>query len=73
MLDRSFLTGDIANKVVVGENVVIFTIDFYESEHVYFVLSDVTPEKNRSKIVFLTIRNSKVFTFAEISRLRMTS
>jgi len=49
LLDRSFLTGDIANKVVVGENVVIFTIDFYESEHVYFVLSDVTPEKESLK------------------------
>lgn len=48
-LDRSFLTADIAKDVIVGENVVIFTIDFYESEHVYFVLSDVTPEKESLK------------------------
>lgn len=48
-LDRSFLTSDIADKVVIGENTVVFTIDFYESEHVYFVLSDVTPEKESLK------------------------
>ena len=48
-LDRSFLTSDIADKVVIGKNVIVFTIDFYESEHVYFVLSDVTPEKESLK------------------------
>ncbi len=48
-LDKSFLTCDIAKNVVVGENELVFTIDFYEREHVYFVLSDVTPEKESLK------------------------
>ena len=48
-LDRSFLTADVADNVKIGENEIVFTIDFYESEHVYFVLSDVTPEKESLK------------------------
>lgn len=48
-LDRSFITADIANLVKVGANEIIYEIDFYQSEHVYFVLSDVTPEKESLK------------------------
>lgn len=48
-LDRSFLTAEIEDKVKTGANEVVFEIDFYESEHVYFVLSDVTPEKESLK------------------------
>ena len=48
-LDRSFLTAAISDKVKTGANEVVFEIDFYESEHVLFVLSDVTPEKESLK------------------------
>ena len=48
-LDRSFLTADVADNVKIGENEIVFTIDFFEREHVYFVLSDVTPEKESLK------------------------
>ncbi len=48
-LDRSFLTAAVADKVKAGANEIVFEIDFYESEHVYFVLSDVTPEKESLK------------------------
>ena len=48
-LDRSFITADIKDKVKVGANEIVYEVDFYQSEHVYFVLSDVTPEKESLK------------------------
>ena len=48
-LDQSFITADLAGLVKVGVNEIIYEIDFYQSEHVYFVLSDVTPEKESLK------------------------
>ena len=48
-LDRSFLTANIEDKVIVGQNEIIYTIDFYQRQHVYDVLSDVTPEKESLK------------------------
>ena len=48
-LDKSFITTDLAGLLKVGVNEVVYEIDFYQSEHVYFVLSDVTPEKESLK------------------------
>ncbi len=48
-LDRSFITANLAGLLKVGVNEILYEIDFYQSEHVYFVLSDVTPEKESLK------------------------
>ncbi|MBE5743016.1 MAG: hypothetical protein E7360_06875 [Clostridiales bacterium] len=48
-LDKSFLTANIKDYVKVGLNEIVYEIDFYQSEHVYFVLADVTPEKESLK------------------------
>ena len=48
-LDKSFITANLAGLLKVGENEILYEIDFYQSEHVYFVLSDVTPEKESLK------------------------
>jgi len=39
-LDRSFVRCDILNLVRVGENELIFELDYYQSPHVYYVLFD---------------------------------
>jgi hypothetical protein len=48
-LDRSFITTDLNGLLKEGVNEIVYEIDFYQSEHVYFVLSDVTPEKESLK------------------------
>ena len=48
-LDRSFITADLNGLLKEGVNEIIYELDFYQSEHVYFVLSDVTPEKESLK------------------------
>lgn len=48
-LDKSFITADLAGLLKVGVNEILYEIDFYQDEHVYFVLSDVTPEKESLK------------------------
>ena len=48
-LDRSFITADLNGLLKEGVNEIVYEIDFYQREHVYFVLSDVTPEKESLK------------------------
>jgi hypothetical protein len=48
-LDKSFITADLNGLLKEGVNEIVYEIDFYQSEHVYFVLSDVTPEKESLK------------------------
>ena len=48
-LDKSFLTADIAGVLEKGENEIVFGIDFYERDYVYFVLDDVRGEKESLK------------------------
>ncbi|MBR2336425.1 MAG: hypothetical protein IKA61_00565 [Clostridia bacterium] len=48
-LDRSFITADLNGLLKEGVNEIIYEIDFYQRKHVYFVLSDVTPEKESLK------------------------
>lgn len=48
-LDKSFISSDLKPFVKQGVNEIIYEIEFYQSEHVYFVLSDVTPEKESLK------------------------
>ncbi|MBE6688616.1 MAG: hypothetical protein E7588_04995 [Ruminococcaceae bacterium] len=39
-IDRSFITANIENYVKPGINEIVFEIDYYQSEHVYYVMFD---------------------------------
>ena len=48
-LDKSFLTANIGKYVKEGVNEIVYCIDFYQRDHVFFVLNDVTSAKESFK------------------------